>query len=46
LNGKLLISQENSNKINVSTLPTGTYLLEIKEHKTGQKIVEKVIIGN
>ena len=45
LNGKLLISQENSNKINVTTLPTGTYLLEIKDQKTGQKIVEKVIVG-
>ena len=45
LNGKLLISKENSNKINVTKLPSGTYLLEIKDQKTGQKIVEKVIIG-
>lgn len=45
LNGKLLVSKENSNKINVNTLPTGTYLLEIKDQKTGQNIVEKVIIG-
>ena len=45
LNGKQVISKENSNKICVSTLSTGTYLLEIKDQRTGHKIVEKVIIG-
>lgn len=37
LNGKLLVSKENSKKIKVITLNNGTYFLEIKDLKTGQK---------
>jgi photosystem II stability/assembly factor-like uncharacterized protein len=46
LDGKLIISESNSNQIKVDSIPQGTYLLEIKDIKTGQKIVEKIIIGN
>ena len=46
INGKIILSIENSNQIKVSALQHGTYLLEIKDLKTGQKIVEKIIVGN
>ncbi|MDF1695368.1 MAG: MopE-related protein [Saprospiraceae bacterium] len=46
LEGKLIISELNSNHILVDAIPQGTYLLEIKDVKTSQKIVEKIIIGN
>ena len=45
LEGKLIKSKLNWNQINVETIPTGTYVLEIKDLKTNQKIVEKIIVG-
>jgi len=45
LNGKLVVSKENKNQIEVNSIPKGTYLLEIKDLKTGAKIIEKIIIG-
>jgi hypothetical protein len=45
LEGKLIMSESNSNKINVNSISKGTYLLEIKDLKTGQKIIEKIVIA-
>jgi hypothetical protein len=45
LNGKLISSSGNARAISVKSIPRGTYLLEIKDLKTGQKIVEKIIVG-
>lgn len=44
LNGKTIISKRGSNKLHVSSIPAGTYLLEITDSKTGQKAIEKLII--
>ena len=44
LNGKLILSEENTTKINVNGVARGTYLLEIKDLKTNQKIVKKVVV--
>ena len=45
LQGRLIESSNNSKTINVSSLPSGTYILEIKDVKTGNKVVEKIILG-
>jgi len=44
LEGKLIKRASNSNKIKINSTPKGTYLLEIKDFKTGKKIVEKIVI--
>ncbi len=44
-NGKLLLSEENTNQIKVNEIPQGAYLLEIKDLNTGYKLLEKIIIG-
>ena len=45
LEGKLIFTKSNLNQINVENISIGTYFLEIKDIKSGQKIVEKIIIG-
>jgi len=42
--GKLISTKLNTNQIQVYHLPKGTYLLEIKDIQTSQKITEKIII--
>jgi len=46
IEGKLIKSESNISQIKIDYLLTGTYLLEIVEIGTGQKIVEKIILGN
>ena len=41
--GKLIISTTNQSVIDIQTLPQGMYLLEIKDLRSNQKIVEKII---
>lgn len=43
--GKLLFSEQNPAKINVASLPSGAYLLEIMNLNSKQKIMEKIIKG-
>jgi hypothetical protein len=45
LSGKLVISSNNERTIDVSYITHGSYLLELEDQKTGQKIVDKIIIG-
>lgn len=44
LNGKLVMKAKNEKILSVQSIPSGTYLLEIQDLKTGQKIVEKIIV--
>ena len=44
IDGKLIKSESNLSQLNVESFSLGTYLLEIKDLKTNQKIVEKIII--
>lgn len=44
LNGQLIRSTNNKGQILISSLPTGTYLLEIQDINSDQKIVERIII--
>ena len=46
LNGQLIKSNSNKNAIVVSALPKGTYLLEIQDLNSGQKIVERIVVGH
>jgi hypothetical protein len=46
LEGKLIIATNNERVINLSLFPRGVYSLEIKDHKTGQKIIKKIVKGN
>ncbi len=46
LYGRLLKKAKNDKTISVTSIPQGIYLLEIKDLKTGQKIVKRIIIGN
>jgi hypothetical protein len=43
--GKRISQSKNVKAIAVKSLPPGAYLLEIKAIETGQKIVEKIIVG-
>ncbi len=45
LEGKLMKSTCNLNQIIIETIPQGTYLLKIKDQKTGQNIVDRIVIG-
>jgi len=45
LKGKLIKSTSKSNQIKIEPIPHGTYLLQIKDLKTGQKIVDRIVIG-
>ena len=45
IEGKLIVSESNANQLNVDSTADGTYLLEIVDLKTGQKILEKIIIA-
>jgi len=42
--GKRIKSETNLTQLNVESISSGTYLLEIKDLKTSQKIVERIII--
>jgi photosystem II stability/assembly factor-like uncharacterized protein len=44
ITGKLVKTVTNSDQITLTALPTGTYLLEVIDLKSGQKVVEKMII--
>lgn len=37
--------QQHSNFIAVRSIPKGTYLLEIQDLQTAQKVVEKILVG-
>lgn len=45
MEGKLIMSTSNFKELNVGLISEGTYLLEIMDVNTGQKIVEKILIG-
>ena len=45
LNGKLIYQSPNASKIELESFPEGTYFLEIKDIKSNQQVVEKIIIG-
>ena len=45
LQGKLITSSKNSSQIKIESISTGTYLLQIKDFNSGQKIVERIVIG-
>ena len=44
MEGKLFLSSINVTQINVTTIPSGIYLLEIIDLKTNQKIIEKIVL--
>ena len=45
LEGKMIKSSRNSNQIMIESVARGTYILHVEDIKTGQQIVEKIIIG-
>ncbi len=46
MNGKQIISAKNTNQISVQEIASGTYILEIKDLSTDNKIIERIVIGN
>lgn len=44
LDGRLIITANNSNLINIQSVPNGFYLLEIIDLETRQKVIEKIIV--
>ena len=46
LGGKEVASQLNATQLDVNALPNGAYFLEIVDLGTGQRIIEKIMIGN
>lgn len=45
LEGKQIKTARNNSFIRIETIPSGTYLLEIRDPESGQSIVERIIIG-
>jgi N-acetylneuraminic acid mutarotase len=43
LNGRLISSMTNKSAIDIQNVPQGTYLIEIKDLDSGQKVIEKII---
>ncbi len=46
LQGTPLKTSMNSSQIKLESIPTGLYLIEIKDLKSGRKVVERIIIEN
>jgi N-acetylneuraminic acid mutarotase len=46
LDGKLMYSGFNAKQITVETYPNGTYVLELTDSESGNRIVERIIVGN
>ncbi len=44
LEGKPMLTSSNTNQLELKSTPTGIYLLEVKDHTSGQKIVERIVI--
>ena len=44
IEGKRMKSVQNAKQLNVSSLPVGTYILEIKDAKNGSTVVETIIL--
>ena len=45
LQGRMVISKVNQSEINIQTLSKGTFLIEIKDLNSGQKVSKKIIKG-
>lgn len=45
LDGKLIITAYNNTQLRIEELPSGSYLLEVKDRESDQKIIERIIIG-
>ena len=41
-----MYSAFNAKQIPVETYPNGTYVLELTDFESGNRIVEKIIVGN
>jgi|GEM_PF-4961568 len=46
VNGKILHTSENQSVIDINDTTPGTYLLKIRDLKTGEKVIERIVIGN
>ena len=44
LNGKLIDSVANESQFKILALPDGIYLLEVKDVKSGNSIIERIVI--
>ena len=45
LEGKQINSFIQSSRVKIETIPQGIYFLQIKDLKTGQKVIERIVIG-
>jgi len=45
LNGRRIMSSANAELLQINSISEGLYLLEIKDVNTGQKIVDRIVIG-
>lgn len=45
LNGKLILTELNALEVKPGPLPTGIYMLEVKDVDTNQRVVDRVCIG-
>lgn len=44
LHGKLILSQRNPKQLYLNDAPSGLYILEVEDLKTGQRVLEKIIL--
>ena len=44
IDGRLLKATPNSNELQIESLPRGTYLLEIVDNKSNQRIVKRIVV--
>jgi len=45
INGKLIFKSQNERVLNLNSLAPGTYLIKVENLKSGQRVVEKIIIS-
>jgi len=46
LTGQQVKAPSSDSRIQIDSLPTGVYLLEVKDLDSGQKLVERIVIGS
>ncbi len=45
LKGEMIFFSENEKTISVNTMAAGIYLIEIKDLKSGSKVIERIVVG-
>lgn len=45
LQGKMMKTETNLNQLRITSIPSGVYLLEIKDVSSGLRVIERIVVG-